>query len=483
MIGLPRTRKIFKPISPNQWLKQPDTIQLNLAEQKSRDELEVKQNVQKVEERLIAEEIEKLIEGAENVENVEVNSSTLRQDDTQTIIGTMLEPKRDKESPKVAIIVEVQLVNINKEEEESAKDDYELKQREKGKHVDESRSTPSPTTIRSLRTHSTLVSSDTKKLQELTDTDPPPSSSTPSSISSKSNITATNRLLSLFKPKPECFKRYKIFFDELQGRYGYLFEHLKTRFMQRKKFNVLAQHLQEIIEESLPTMVDDRSQADGAKMISDAIQQECKNLRSDITLQINNAISNHIPSQVDSSVGNYMSGHILHVHPTQATPTSVYEQQQQLYLTMRDNPQLQQDDLPIWLAFKYKFKRLHVATTPCRSSAVHLRDQDNPHDDVHLEGENSAKRKKTSEDGTFVFEESSFGQDFKSEQCPSTSVSQELVDEMSHTVDEAKLRKVVDEMLRQRCTSGDEHQYHIDQIQNFLKNNIVWESKKEILVP
>ncbi|GJX52392.1 gag-pol polyprotein [Tanacetum coccineum] len=49
----------------------------------------------------------------------------------------------------------------------------------------------------------------------------------------------------------------------------------------------------------------------------------------------------------------------------------------------------------------------------------------------------------------------------------------------THNVDEAKLRKVVDEMLRQQCTSGDEHQYHIDQMQNFLKNDIVWENKKD----
>ncbi|GKD19085.1 hypothetical protein Tco_1208243, partial [Tanacetum coccineum] len=45
-----------------------DTIQLSLAEQKSHDEVEAKQNVKKVEEHLIAEEIEKLIEGKENVE-------------------------------------------------------------------------------------------------------------------------------------------------------------------------------------------------------------------------------------------------------------------------------------------------------------------------------------------------------------------------------------------------------------------------------
>ncbi|GJV49165.1 hypothetical protein Tco_1439377 [Tanacetum coccineum] len=66
--------------------------------------------------------------------------------------------------------------------------------------------------------------------------------------------------------------------------------------------------------------------------------------------------------------------------------------------------------------------------------------------------------------------------------CPTEKVSQELVNEMSQTADEAKLRKVINEMLRQRCTLGDEHQYHIDQMQNFLKNDIVWESRKEILV-
>ncbi|GKB63493.1 hypothetical protein Tco_0919679 [Tanacetum coccineum] len=289
--------------------------------QKSHDELEAKQNVQKVEEHLIAEEIEKLVEGAENVENVEISAK-------------------------------VQPVNINEVEEESTEDDYELKRRGKVNHVEESRSTPSSTTI-----------------------NPPPSSSTPSSSSSKLKLSATNRLLSLFKPKPGCFKRYKSFFDKLQGRYIYLFKHLKIRFMPRKKFNVLAQHLQEIMEESLPTM-------------------------------------------------------------------------------------------------------------------------------------NSAKKQKTSEHGTYVFGESSSGQDYESEPGPSTShqeqlddfdfwtnsyatdddeipiekVSQELVNEMSQIVDEAKLCKVVDEMLRQRCTSGDEHQYHIDQMQNFLKNDIVWESRKEILV-
>nr|GEY18074.1 hypothetical protein [Tanacetum cinerariifolium] len=214
---------------------------------KSHNEVKAKQNVQQVEEHLIAEEIEKLVKGAENVENTEVDSTTLRQNDNQNDPDTRLEPRSNKERPEVEITASEKPVNVIEEEEESAKDDYELRRREKGKHVEESR-----------------------------------------------------------------------------RRYMYLFEHLKTRFMPRKKFNVLAQHLQEIMEESLPKM-------------------------------------------------------------------------------------------------------------------------DDPHDDAHSKRENDAKRQKTSEHETYMFGESSFGQDYESE-------------------------------------LGDELQYHIYQMQNFLKNDIVWERKKEILV-
>ncbi|GJR18470.1 probable vacuolar amino acid transporter YPQ1 [Tanacetum coccineum] len=367
--------------------------------------------------------------------NVEVDSSTPRKNDNQNDPGTRLEPRSNKESLKVAIIAAKQPVNVIEEEEESAKDDYELKKKGKKKGV------------------GGVVN--TEKLQELMVNDPPPSSSTPSSSSPKFKLSATNRLLSLFKPNTGRFKCYKSFFDELQGCY-------------------------KIMEESLPKMVDDQvkeltktqvpvyvaqglimerqqSQADVAKMIADAIQQEHENLRAEISSQINDAITNHIPSQVDSSVRNYMSGHILHVHLTQAIPASAQELQYQLYMNMRDNPQLQHDDLPIWLALKYKFERVYVSNTSCRPFAVHPRDQDDPYDDAHPEEENSAKRQKTFEHGTCVFGESSSGQDNESVPGPSTSdddelptekVSQELVDEMSQTVDEAKLCEVVNEIVQ-----------------------------------
>ncbi|GJW81649.1 retrovirus-related pol polyprotein from transposon TNT 1-94 [Tanacetum coccineum] len=101
------------------------------------------------------------------------------RNDEPNIPGTRLEPRRDKESPEVEITndEEVEItnvvipVNVNHEDEEITDEVYELKRREKGKIVEESRSTPFPTPIRSLRIHTDLVSLDTEKLQELTVTD------------------------------------------------------------------------------------------------------------------------------------------------------------------------------------------------------------------------------------------------------------------------------------------------------------------------
>ncbi|GJZ40474.1 hypothetical protein Tco_0587037 [Tanacetum coccineum] len=374
-----------------------DTLQVSLAEHKIREEQEARENVAPVDEHLSSEEIEKMVEEPENV----IDDNSIPRNDEPNIPGTRIEPRSDKESLEVEITKVVIPVNVNDEDEERTNEVYELKRREKGKSLEESRNSPIPTPIRSPRIHTDLVYSNTEKLQELKETD---TKTTPSSSSTNTKLSITNRLLSLFKTKPARFKRYKSFFQELQGRYGYLFTHLRTRFMTRKSFDTLAGHLHDVM---------------------------------------------------------------------------------------------------------MKFERLTVLQTGCRTFAVRPRDQDDPHDDAHPEGENSAKRQKTSEYRAYVSGESSSGQVYQEEQAPSTSdnqeqedefdfwtdsyasdddeiptkhVSQDIMEEVSLTIDEAKLRKISDEMLRHRCTSGDEHQYHIDQMKNFLKSDIVWESRKEILV-
>ncbi|GJY13367.1 hypothetical protein Tco_0382676, partial [Tanacetum coccineum] len=543
------------PRSPNPATETVEHDQVSLAEHKSREEQEVRENVALVYEHLAAEEIEKLVEDSENVDD----SSPPRHDDT-SIPGTRLEPRSDKESPEVEIVqekeeettkdTEVELekdtpmvdvtniippVNVDDEEDEITDEVFELRRRVKGKNVEETRISPIPSPTRSPRNLSTLVSSDTEKLQELTVTHP-----TPSSGSSEPKLTKTNRLLSLIKAKPNRFKRYKSFFHELQGRYGYLFAHLKKRFMPRTSSDQLADNLHDVMMETLPSLVKEKvteqvkkevpaqvrdqvpvylaeglilerktTKEETERLISKAILQERGRMQAHISSQIQNAIDNAIPSLVDASVRSYMSGHILHVHPAQVQSSSVPEQQHQLYLAMKADPLLQQQDIAIWLALQMKFEKTQVPQTACRSSAVRTRDQDDPHDDAHPEGENSAKRQKTSEYEAYVSGESSSGQVNVEEPGPSTSgnqeqddefdfwtdsyasdddeiptkqVTQDIMEEISLTIDEAKLKKMADEMLRQRCTSGDEHQYHIDQMKNFLQSDIVWESRKEILV-
>ncbi|GJZ86480.1 hypothetical protein Tco_0658090 [Tanacetum coccineum] len=74
---------------------------------------------------------------------------------------------------------------------------------------------------------------------------------------------------------------------------------------------------------------------------------------------------------------------------------------------MKADPQLQQQAIAIWLALQMKFETLQVPQTTCRTFVVRPRDQDDPHDDAHPEGENSAKRQKTSEYEGHVTRESS----------------------------------------------------------------------------
>ncbi|GJX63530.1 retrovirus-related pol polyprotein from transposon TNT 1-94 [Tanacetum coccineum] len=354
-----------------------------------------------VKEHLASVEVEKMVEGLENV----IDDSLLPRNDESKIPCTRLEPMSDMESPEVEITndkeveitndEEVEItnvvipVNVNEEEEEITDEVYELKRREKGKIVEESRSTPFPTPIRSPRIHTDL------------------------------------------------------------------------------SFDTLVDHLQEVMVESLPTMVDTHIKEKVKKQVPE---------QAKISSQIQKAIDNHIPSQVDVSVRSYMFGHILHVHPVQSQTPSVPEQQYQLYLSMKNDPQLQQQNIAIWLALQMKFESLQVPQTTCRTSAVRPRDQDGPHDDAHPEGENRAKWQKTSGYEAYVSGESSSGQVNENEQdddeIPTKQISQDIMEEISLTIDEAKLKKMVDELFRQRCTSGDEHQYHIDQMKNFLKSDI-----------
>ncbi|GJR92206.1 retrovirus-related pol polyprotein from transposon TNT 1-94 [Tanacetum coccineum] len=190
-----------------------DMLQVSLAEKRGREEQEARENVALVYKHLAAEEIEKLFEDPENVND----SSPPRHDDT-SIPGTRLEPRSDKESPEVEIVQEkeeettkdtdveldkdtsmvdvtniVTPVNVDDEEDEISDEVFELKRWVKRKNVEETRISPILSPTRSPRNLSTL------------------------------------------------------------GRYGYLFAHLKKRFMPRTSSDQLANNLLNVMMETLPS--------------------------------------------------------------------------------------------------------------------------------------------------------------------------------------------------------------------------------------
>ncbi|GKD56917.1 hypothetical protein Tco_1290304, partial [Tanacetum coccineum] len=165
-------------------------------------------NVELAIKHLSSEEIENMVDEPKNV----INDSLIPRNDDQNIPDTRLEPRSDKESPEVEITNVVIPVNVNEEEEEITDEVYKLKRREKGKIIEESRSIPSPTPIRSPKIHTDL------------------------------------------------------------GCYGYLFEHLKAKFLSRKSFDTLADLLQEVTVKSLPTMVDKHIKEQVAKRVPEQIK-------------------------------------------------------------------------------------------------------------------------------------------------------------------------------------------------------------------
>ncbi|GJR68591.1 hypothetical protein Tco_0014656 [Tanacetum coccineum] len=395
------------------------------------------------------------------------------RNDEQNIPGPRLEPRSDKESPEVEVTKDAEVeipndvvpVNVNNDEEdEITYEVYELKGRVERKEVEESRSTPTPTTIRSSRTHINL------------------------------------------------------------DRYGYLFAHLRKLFLPRLSFDKLVGHLQEVIVEALPTMVDSHIQKQVEKQVPDQVKiyalvctlgdehqyhiDQMKNfLKSDIIWESKKEIlesphprkTTHLVQRCqrdpEAPALSLINQDLLYLKKGNSRPENIVLSHHKfpavifndddieectsrcvnkvvkkfnlyarygvkhwknshakiVYIKTQREPRKPKEEM--------KFENLHVPQTTCRPSAVRPRDQDDHHDDAHPEGENSAKRQKTSE-------------------YESMCVWRVIIfmEELSLTIDEAKLKKMADEMLRQRCTSGDEHQHHIDQMKNFLKNDIVWET-------
>nr|GEZ48162.1 hypothetical protein [Tanacetum cinerariifolium] len=175
-------------------------------------------------------------------------------------------------------------------------------------------------------------------------------------------------------------------------------------------------------------------------MVVDAMQKERENIQDKLSGHVTNDVANIVPSQVDSFLRDYMSNHILHVHLT-----SSFER-------------------PTPLVKTYKV-------------VVRTRDYEDHHDDdAHPKGESSAKRLGMSKQAMDESNPSGLGTQEKldefdawmddfgidDDEVPSQEVLPKLLEEVSRKVDELQMQNDANDMLRERCNSREEHQYHLD---------------------
>ncbi|GKC90543.1 hypothetical protein Tco_1151192 [Tanacetum coccineum] len=185
--GAHRTPSIPRPPNPiaNQGESKIDiasldeATQMSIAIERSLVDLKAQQNVKRVEEHLVDAKIKQIIEG------------------------------NDDERPEVKKSDDLMIID-EEEEEESAGD--------------------------------ALIRRKGKDLQELTASDPTPSSSKQTNLSSK--------------PKPNHVKQYKSLFHKMSRRYGYMFRHLKQSFMPGKNFKAITDAVLTTLKKVAPKMVD-----------------------------------------------------------------------------------------------------------------------------------------------------------------------------------------------------------------------------------
>ncbi|GJS80656.1 hypothetical protein Tco_0730537 [Tanacetum coccineum] len=158
-----------------------------------------------------------------------------------------------------------------------------------------------------------------------------------------------------------------------------MFRHLKTSFMSRKDFIDITDGVHATLKKVVPPMIYHNTNDFMKNNLPRAIAKAIK--------------PNIVPSHVDLFLRDYMTNHILHVHPTSFASSTILDLQHQLYLKMKDDEQAQQADISIWLSLKIKFERSTPLLETCRAATVCTRNHDDHHDDdAYPEEESSAKR-------------------------------------------------------------------------------------------
>nr|GEY16848.1 hypothetical protein [Tanacetum cinerariifolium] len=120
--------------------------------------------------------------------------------------------------------------------------------------------------------------------------------------------------------------------------------------------------------------------------------------------------------------------------------------------------------------------------------------EDHHHDDARTKGESSAKRRTPFEESNQEQQEEfdvwDDDQGTNDDEVPSEEVSPKLIAKISRkgmksgpSIDDLKQMKyALNNMMRSRCNSGEEHQDHLDQMKSYMESHICGKQRKKFFI-
>nr|GEX62165.1 hypothetical protein [Tanacetum cinerariifolium] len=199
--------------------------------------------------------------------------------------------------------------------------------------------------------------------------------------------------------------------------------------------------------------------------------------RSEVDDLVSQEFNTQAPKIIEEIFKNYVQSHVIQVHPTTTTSTettSSADLQQQLYLNMKISLQDQANDPVLWEVHKRKFKKSFTSNTSCRDDDIHSqRHDDHQEDDAPLEG--GEKRMGCMVEETVIDEDEVISKD----ETPELITELQNFNKHVPTIfDHERMEATLNDMLSNHFKNPEEYAYHLEQVTNFMENQIVWESRQ-----
>ncbi|GJS52939.1 hypothetical protein Tco_0626301 [Tanacetum coccineum] len=352
-----------------------------------------------------------------------------------------------------------------------------------------------------------ILSSDKKTFQELTDIVSNPTTST------SKHSQVKKRISSKYSHLPRALRRMCM-------RQAYMIQDMERKCVTTAKFWETHNKIDDILHEVVPQIVEnvtnDLIKANLKPCIVNIIIEDRDAFRSEVPAFISKEFKAHAPKIIEELFKNHVQSNVIHVHPTTTTSTKTKSSanlQYQLYLKMKRNLQDRANDITLWEALRRKFEKSSTSNTSCREDDFHSHHDEHQDDDAHPEGEKRVKMSKTSkrlksardssskqsrkDSTTYVSKQQSQHQEWDTweeenvvneDEVISKDVTPELIAEFQYIdkrvptiFDHVRMEATLRDSLSNMSRNAEEYAYHLEQSTNFMKNEIVWESRQQYI--